>query len=430
MTRLTGIPAPFDSVWCLMSRCYYAAELLRQPFFSVLTNMPSVINQLLNRLAPSVPGGLGSREVKHLASPQCHPFVLNQRRATLILHRARQLALMLVVLMALSSLIDLLAFSYPLWIGLASFRIVACAGLACLLLFCRPDGTLFDGYRALAVLFLVPSAFHVASQMLLAAYPHAGLSAVLAGGYALLPVVLIAGIALFPLTLLEGILAASVVLVAHVLSGYVGWEAVNWPVFVASSSVLLLVAAVAALASLSQLVFTMTLVRQTIRDPLTGVFSRGSGEEILKLQWNMARRNDTGLALAFIDLDQFRAINGTWGREAGDQVLCDCTRNMLASLRSSDTVLRWSGTAFVVIMPDTDMEQAKRAMERLVQRGLARRPDGVPLTASIGLAERCFDFAESHLGLLDIGNERMRTAKAQGRNRLCFGAESDGQSAP
>ena len=413
-----------------MSRCYYAAELLRQPFFSVLTNMPSVINQLLNRLAPSVPGGLGSREVKHLASPQCHPFVLNQRRATLILHRARQLALMLVVLMALSSLIDLIAFSYPLWIGLASFRIVACAGLACLLLFCRPDGTLFDGYRALAVLFLVPSAFHVASQMLLAAYPHAGLSAVLAGGYALLPVVLIASIALFPLTLLEGILAASVVLVAHVLAGYVGWEAVNWPVFVASSSVLLLVAAIAALASLSQLVFTMTLVRQTIRDPLTGVFSRGSGEEILQLQWNMARRNDTGLALAFIDLDQFNAINGAWGREAGDQVLRDCTRNMLASLRSSDTVLRWSGTAFVVIMPDTDMEQAKRAMERLVQRGLARRPDGVPLTASIGLAERCFDFAESHLGLLDIGNERMRTAKAQGRNRLCFGADSDGQSAP
>ncbi|NKQ09955.1 GGDEF domain-containing protein [Pseudomonas sp. SST3] len=387
--------------------------------------MPSVLDRLLNRLASLLPGEFDRNDLKQLVDPQGHSFLLSQCRATLILRRARAVALLFVVLIPAWSLIDLVAFTYPLWIGLATFRLVACAGLVCLLLFCRPNGTLFDAYRAIAALFVIPAVFHFASQMLLTAYPHTEIAAVLASGYAVLPVVVMAGLALFPLTLLESLVVALAVLVAQALVGYVSWETLSWPDFIGNAWLLLLVAAVAALAGMSQLAFTFTLVRQTIRDPLTGVFSRGSGQEILQLQWNVARRNDTGLALAFIDLDHFSSINDTWDHEAGNQVMCECTRNMLASLRSSDSVLRWGGNAFVVVMPDTDMEQARRAMERLVQRGLARRPDGQPLTASIGLAERCFDFAESHLGLLEAACARMRRAKAEGRNRLSFGADAE-----
>ena len=93
---------------------------------------------------------------------------------------------------------------------------------------------------------------------------------------------------------------------------------------------------------------------------------------------------------------------------------------MLASLRSTDSLLRWGGEEFVVIMPDTDREQARLALARMVKDGLGARPDGSPVTASIGLAERCVDFAESAEELLDVADRRMYLAKMSGRNRVCF----------
>lgn len=76
-----------------------------------------------------------------------------------------------------------------------------------------------------------------------------------------------------------------------------------------------------------------------------------------------------------------------------------------------------------MIMPDTDREQARLALERIVRRGLGMRPDGQAVTASIGLAERCIDFVESPAELLELADRRMYLAKSSGRNRLCY--ESD-----
>ncbi len=247
-------------------------------------------------------------------------------------------------------------------------------------------------------------------------------------GYTFLPFVLMAGLAIFPLTLVENIVMACVLLLAQALAGYLSCATLNWPSFAGGFWLLILIAGVTALASLSQLAFMIALVRQAIRDPLTGVFSRGSGQEILQLQWDTARRHDIGLAVAFIDLDHFKSINDTFGHEAGDLVLRDCSRHMLASLRSTDTLLRWGGEEFVVIMPDTDLEQARLALSRMIRNGLGVRPDGSTLTASIGLAERCADFAENPRDLLELADQRMYLAKTTGRNRLC--AEAAGVPQP
>lgn len=385
--------------------------------------MPSLIDLLSSRLAILLPSELRTNEWVKLATPNRHPLLLTQRRATLIVNRVRLFAFLFAVLTPIWGVIDLMAFSYPLWLGLATFRLLACAAFACLLMFYRPSGNLFDAYRAVALLFAIPTAFYIASHTLLGHYQLTAFSAAVASGYAFLPFVLMAGLAIFPLTLLENMVMASLLLLAQVVAGYLSWSTLNWPSFAGGFWLLMLIAGVAVLASLSQLAFMIALVRQAIRDPLTGVFSRGSGQEILKLQWDTARRHDTGLAVAFIDLDHFKAINDTFGHDAGDRVLCECTQNMFTSLRSTDTLLRWGGEEFVVIMPDTDLAQARMALERMVRSGLGLRPDGSTLTASIGLAERCADFAESAQELLDIADRRMYLAKAAGRNRLCF--ESD-----
>lgn len=385
--------------------------------------MPSLIDLLSSRLASLLPSELKSNEFMKLVIPHRHSMLLSQRRATLIVNRVRMFAFLFAVLTPVWGIIDVMVFSYPLWLGLATFRLLACAAFVCLLLYYRPSGNLFDAYRAIALLFAIPTLFYIASHTLLGGYQLTQLSAMVAAGYAFLPFVLMAGLAIFPLTLLENIVMASVLLLAHALAGYLSWATLNWPSYAGGFWLLMLIAGVTALASLSQLAFMIALVRQAIRDPLTGVFSRGSGQEILTLQWDTARRHDTGLAVAFIDLDHFKPINDTFGHEAGDLVLRSCAQQMLSSLRSTDTLLRWGGEEFVVIMPDTDREQARLALERIVRRGLGMRPDGQAVTASIGLAERCIDFVESPAELLELADRRMYLAKSSGRNRLCY--ESD-----
>src|SRR5690606_18312784 len=234
----------------------------------------------------------------------------------------------------------------------------------------RPSGNLFDAYRAIAILFAIPTVFYIASHTLLGGYQLTQLSAVVATGYAFLPFVLMAGLAIFPLTLVENLVLASILLLAQGLAGYLSWSTLNWPSFAGAFWLLILIAGVTALASLSQLAFMFALVRQAIRDPLTGVFSRGSGEEILRLQWDSAQRKNGALALAFIDLDHFKSINDNHGHEVGDHVLREAARQLVARLRASDSLLRWGGEEFLLIMPDTDMQQAHQALERIVSLGL------------------------------------------------------------
>jgi len=388
--------------------------------------MSSLIELLSSRLATLLPSELKPDEFMKLIIPHRHSMLMSQRRATLIVNRVRLFAFLFAVLTPLWGIVDVMVFSYPLWFGLATCRLLACTAFICLLLFYRPSGNLFDAYRAVALLFAIPTAFYIASHTLLIGYEQTQLtqlSAVVATGYAFLPFVLMAGLAIFPLTLLENTIMAGVLLLAQALAGYLSWSTLNWPSYAGGFWLLILIAGVSALASLSQLAFMIALVRQAIRDPLTGIFSRGSGQEILKLQWDTACRHDTGLAVAFIDIDHFKPINDTYGHEAGDMVLRDCTQHMLANLRNTDTLLRWGGEEFVVIMPDTDIEQARLALERMVRNGLGRRPDGNTLTCSIGLAERCTDYMENPGELLEIADKRMYIAKTSGRNRLCYKGE-------
>lgn len=383
----------------------------------------------LNRLAKLLPSELHPNEFKKLLAPHRHSLLLTQRRAVLIVNRVRLFAFLFAVLTPLWGIVDLVVFEYPLWLGLVTFRLLASAAFACLLIFYRPSGNLFDAYRAVALLFAIPTVFYIASHTLLRGYQLTQLSAAVATGYAFMPFVLMAGLAIFPLTLVENVVLAFALLLGQALAGYLAWATLNWPSFAGGFWLLILIAGVTTLACLSQLAFMIALFRQAVRDPLTGVFSRGSGQEILQLQWDTSRRNDNGLAVAFIDIDHFKSINDTYGHDAGDQVLRDCTRHMLASLRNTDTLLRWGGEEFVVIMPDTDREQACLALSRMVRHGIGTRPDGATLTASIGLAERCADFVESPRQLLELADKRMYRAKGKGRNRLCFQSDpktSDG----
>ncbi len=381
--------------------------------------MSRFLSFISQRLATFLPNELTTLELWQLLSPRQHSALLSQRRATMIVNRVRLFAMLFAVLTPVWGVIDIIVFDSPLWIKLAFLRLATSTAFAALLVFYRPTGSLFDAYRAMAVLFIIPTVFYIASHSLLNGYELNNVSAAIATGYAFLPFVLMAGLAIFPLSIAENALLASILLIAQGLAGYLNWSTLNWPSFAGGFWLLILIAGVTALASSSQLAFMITLVRQAIHDPLTGIFSRGSGKEILTMQWSNAQQNNQPLSLAFIDLDHFKSINDSFGHEAGDAILRDFATQISNNLRSSDSLLRWGGEEFLLIMPNTHKEKAQHALQRMQTMGFGMRPDGKPLTASIGLAEHISDQTQTHQQLLELADKRMYQAKQAGRNQIC-----------
>ena len=381
--------------------------------------MQRITDFIWHRLTGLMPGELKQTELSWLVSPHQHLIMLARRRATMIVNRVRLFAFLFAVLTPLWSVVDLVVFPFPLWFNLALMRLLACAAFASLVLHYRPNGELLDAYRAMALLFAIPTAFYVASYLLLGHYQLNGISAAIGAGYAFLPFVLLAGLAIFPLTLLENIVIASPILIAQAIAGSLRWATLDWPSFAGAFWLLMLITGVATLAGMSQLAFMIALVRQAIRDPLTGVFSRSSGEEVLELQYTIASRSNAVLSVAFIDLDHFKSINDSFGHEAGDKALIDMADLVSNNLRGGDMLARWGGEEFLLIMPNTNLIQAEAALVRLRSIGFGIRPDDTPLTASIGIAERSADLSTDWKVLVELADQRMYLAKQGGRDRVC-----------
>lgn len=374
-----------------------------------------LFKRILSLLPPELAGGEG----RQLISSKHHSKMLSYRRARLIVNRVRLFAFLFAVLTPLWGVIDYIAFDAPLWLYLAGLRIAASMAFAALLFYYRSNSQMIDAYRAIALLFAIPTVFYIASHMLLSSQALSDFSAAVASGYAFLPFVLMAGLAIFPLTLRENLLITAVIFSAQLLAGYVNWSTLSWPSFVGGTWLLLLIAGVVAIASLSQLAFMMALVRQVMHDQLTGSYTRRAGEELLNLFWVRTQRQERPLSVAFIDLDHFKTINDTYGHEAGDQVLRNFSRLLREGLRKEDCLIRWGGEEFVLMMPETNIHQVREVLQRIQNKGFGLRPDGQPLTASIGIAESLHDEVTGLQLLIELSDQRMYHAKHAGRNQIC-----------
>lgn len=381
--------------------------------------MSIVLDFIKQRFISFMPSDSNSIELGQLISPSQHSALIKQHRATMIVNRVRFFAMLFALLTPLWGIVDVLAFEPNLWMQLAVLRLLTCLAFTALLIFYRPSGSLFDAYRAIAILFIIPTAFYVASHSLLSTYALNNVSAAVASGYAFLPFLLMAGLSIFPLSITENILLASVLLIAQGLAGYLNWSTLNWPSYAGGFWLLILIAGVTTLASTSQLAFMISLVRQANYDPLTQALARRSGQDTLALQWAHSVEHQSHFSIAFIDIDHFKAVNDQFGHDAGDAVLRDFAACLHKNLRATDSLLRWGGEEFVIIMPRTTLTQAHEALQRLQAQGFGQRPDGNPLTASMGIVERIEDGIETELQLMTVADQRMYAAKEAGRNRIC-----------
>jgi diguanylate cyclase (GGDEF)-like protein len=135
------------------------------------------------------------------------------------------------------------------------------------------------------------------------------------------------------------------------------------------------------LACAIQLDYMMVLLGRASHDPLTGALSRRSGIEAVDLLFEVSRRQNAPLSVLFLDVDDFKAINDTFGHYAGDLALKEITAKLNSVIRTGDVVIRWGGEEFIVLLTNTPMA-APRCNR--IGKWLGSRPDGAPITASIG----------------------------------------------
>ena len=356
--------------------------------------------------------------------PRVHPPLIATRRNELIASRVRALAVIFGILTLLWIPIDLLTLPLRTAALLTVGRLAAGGAFAYLASLTRRPPSAGRIYRSLVVLYAVPTVFYFASLMLLrqpglGPYARTALEA-----YWALPIVAMAGLGIFPLTVLETVLFSVPIVVGEImaLSLHLG---VFFPGGIVDAAwMMFLMAGIAIFVGISQLNFTIALVGQSLRDPLTGCYSRGSVSEMLDLHFKVCARVDSPLAVAFLDLDRFKAINDTFGHDAGDRVLVAAARAIQAALRGTQCVGRWGGEEFIVIFPGETAAEAIDSIERLRRAGLGQSPDGRPVTVSVGVAERITDRCGAWPSLVRVADQRMYAAKSAGRDCLA-GPEDD-----
>ena len=157
-------------------------------------------------------------------------------------------------------------------------------------------------------------------------------------------------------------------------------------------------------------------------DELTGLYNRRYFMEALDRELARAERHEKELSLCMIDIDFFKKVNDKLGHTAGDIVLANMGEVIREWSRQTDIPCRYGGEEFAVILPETELDGAKVACERLrhtvAESGLQWRTGAIGVTVSIGITENRIGVRDSLRKLIDRADEGLYRAKEAGRNRI------------
>jgi len=162
-------------------------------------------------------------------------------------------------------------------------------------------------------------------------------------------------------------------------------------------------------------------------DELTGLINRRHMGATLRAEHERQKRGGESMSIALIDIDFFKRVNDEHGHAAGDAVLREFAQLASATMRVGDTVSRWGGEEFLIVMPATGVAEAAHAIDRLRKEFSMRHfrsiDDTLRATFSAGIA--------MHLDLetvdefVERADQCMYAAKAGGRNRVCADRADD-----
>lgn len=165
-------------------------------------------------------------------------------------------------------------------------------------------------------------------------------------------------------------------------------------------------------------------------DPLTSLYNRRAFLELAAPIWSTAVRGRRPLSLIMLDIDHFKQVNDQHGHDAGDSSLVE-TANLLAqACRTGDILVRWGGEEFMLLLPETDLEQACAFAERIRRSIETQRlpvsQDTIALTASFGVAEHGRQASLEEL--IREADIQLYQAKQRGRNQVSSALDMTGRS--
>lgn len=168
------------------------------------------------------------------------------------------------------------------------------------------------------------------------------------------------------------------------------------------------------------------LKKQAITDPLTKLYNRRHFSAEAEHLLEMCKQQKLPMAVIIADIDHFKRINDTWGHAVGDQVLVKIAEVLRNCRRSRDLLARFGGEEFVILLPDSDAQQALLCAERIrraveITQFDVTTEQPLHLTLSLGVAE--FDPTRDTLdNALQCADKALYQAKHSGRNQVCQGS--------
>lgn len=163
-----------------------------------------------------------------------------------------------------------------------------------------------------------------------------------------------------------------------------------------------------------------SLLYQAYHDPLTDAWNRAAAVTICSKELARAKREKSSVGIILADLDHFKQINDNHGHKAGDDVLCEAVRRLQHSLRVYDSVCRYGGEEFLLVLPDCDESEAIEAAKRINRTFSAASFDTssglIDVTASLGVVVSSHWPDCNRDELIRIADQALYQAKSDGRN--------------
>ncbi|MBU3014895.1 diguanylate cyclase [Poseidonibacter lekithochrous] len=157
---------------------------------------------------------------------------------------------------------------------------------------------------------------------------------------------------------------------------------------------------------------------QASHDNLTGLFNRNKFNSLFGKEIRRGHRYKNDLSLVILDIDFFKVVNDKYGHQIGDQVLKEISSIILQNVREHDTVVRWGGEEFLILLPETDIEGAVIVAEK-IRSTICNRPlskENINITASFGIT--LMNEKDTEESFISRSDEALYEAKENGRNKV------------
>jgi len=158
----------------------------------------------------------------------------------------------------------------------------------------------------------------------------------------------------------------------------------------------------------------------SITDRLTGLYNRLKLDEVFNYELSQAKRYKTPLSMIILDIDHFKSVNDTFGHQVGDSVLKEIANILKSNVRLSDTVGRWGGEEFLIILPKTDLSSAMGVAQKIRAAVESHTFEVVgKKTSSFGVSE--YREGDTEHSMVERGDSALYEAKRGGRNMVVAG---------